>query len=119
MAVQNNDIDKFKAKVPKAKPTTDTIAIKNAAGVMIDYTIFSVPDPPAKIDGTGVFSAGLMLLKVEGGDAKGAGKQGGPGLCSRAFVPRCGADTFLVFAALRERRRGENLHGDRGRVPVV
>ena len=53
--------------------TADTIAVKNTGGTTLDYTIFSVPNPPAKIDGTG-FGAGLILLKVEGDDAKGAGK---------------------------------------------
>ena len=73
VGVQNNDIDKFKAKVPDAKATADTIAVKNTGGTTLDYTIFSVPNPPAKIDGTGL-GAGLILLKVESDDAKGAGK---------------------------------------------
>ena len=74
VAVQNNDTDKFMTKVPGAKATTDTIAVKNAAGGTIDYTIYSVPNPPAKIDGAGAFGAGLILLKVEPGDAKKADK---------------------------------------------
>jgi hypothetical protein len=74
VAVQNNDTAKFMTKVPGAKATTDTIAVKNSSGTTIDYTIYSVPNPPAKIDGTGVFGAGLILLKVEPGDAKKADK---------------------------------------------
>jgi hypothetical protein len=70
VAVQNNDIDKFKAKLPDAKATSDTISVKNTGGSVFDYTIFSVPNPPAKIDGGGVFGAGLILLKVESNDAK-------------------------------------------------
>ena len=32
VGVQNNDIDKFKAKEPDAKVTADTIAVKNTGG---------------------------------------------------------------------------------------
>jgi hypothetical protein len=64
IGVCNNDITAFQTKVPTAKATTDTIAVKNASGTEIDYTVFSLDSPPAKIDGTGVYGAGLMLLKV-------------------------------------------------------
>lgn len=74
VAVQNNDVEKFKTKMPDAKATTDTIAVKNTGGTILDYTIFSVPNPPEKIDGSGVYGAGLILLKVESADAKGSDK---------------------------------------------
>ena len=63
IAVSNGDVPTFKTKVPDAKQTADTIAVKNAGGTVIDYTIFELANPPARIDGAGVYGAGLMLLK--------------------------------------------------------
>lgn len=77
IGVQTNDVAKFKEKFTTAKETEDQIAVKNPEGVVLPYTIFALPDPPAKIDGAGVFGAGLLLLKMEGGEpAAGASPSG-------------------------------------------
>jgi hypothetical protein len=65
--VQTNDAAKFTELLPAAKDTGAQIAVKDPSGDTLPYMIFTVPNPPAKIDGTGVFGAGLLLLKVEAG----------------------------------------------------
>ncbi len=69
IGVAEFDVDAFKGKVPTAKATGDTVSIKNSTGTVISYTVFSLDNPPAKIDGTGVYHAGLILLKVVPGQA--------------------------------------------------
>ena len=67
IGVQVNDVAKFTEKFPAAKITGTQIAVKNPDGISLPYTIFTLPNPPAVIDGEGVFGAGLLLLKI-GGD---------------------------------------------------
>jgi hypothetical protein len=64
IGVSTSDVDTFKTKVPDAKPTGDTLGVKNVTGTVINYAVFSLANPPAKIDGAGIYNAGLILLKA-------------------------------------------------------
>ena len=64
LGVQNNDVEKFTAKFPAAKDTGDQIAVRDTSGTVLPYRIFLLKDPPAAIDGAGVYGAGLLLLKL-------------------------------------------------------
>ena len=79
VGVQTNDAAKFTEMLPAAKDTGAQIAVKDSSGNTLPYMIFTVPNPPAKIDGAGVFGAGLLLLKVEAGaTSAGASPAGSP-----------------------------------------
>ena len=67
LGVQNNDVEKFTAKFPNAKNTGDQIAVRDASGTTLPYTIFLLKNPLSTIDGTGVYGAGLLLLKLGNG----------------------------------------------------
>lgn len=71
IGVQANDAAKFTEKYAGAKDTGTEIAVKNPEGTTLPYMIFKLENPPAKLDGNGVFNAGLLLLKVESNGAAG------------------------------------------------
>ena len=67
LGVQTNDAAKFTSMFPTAKDTGTQMAVKNPGGTTMPYMIFTLANPPVKIDGAGVFGAGLLLLKIGGG----------------------------------------------------
>jgi hypothetical protein len=69
VGVQENDVASFTKMLPSAKDTGTQIGVKGSSGDTLNYMIFTVANPPAKIDGAGVFGAGLLLLKIEAGQA--------------------------------------------------
>jgi hypothetical protein len=62
LGVSQNDTTAFEQKFPAAKASGETIGVKNPAGTVITYGIFTYASPPAEIKGTGLFGAGLLLL---------------------------------------------------------
>ena len=65
LGVSVGDIAPFEQKYPSAKETGDSISVKNAGGMEIAYKVLTLADPPAKIEGSGIFGAGLLLLKLD------------------------------------------------------
>ncbi|MDR1280542.1 MAG: hypothetical protein LBK99_06935 [Opitutaceae bacterium] len=63
LGVCDRDLAEFAKRQPAAKKTADVIAVKNPAGVVLNYIVFTLENPPAHIDGAG-FNAGMMLLKI-------------------------------------------------------
>ena len=66
IGVSVTDLEKFKQKFPATTETGESIAVKNAGGDNLPYVVVTLSDPPAKIEGNGVFNAGLLLLKLDG-----------------------------------------------------
>ena len=66
IGVSVTDLEKFKQKFPATIETGESIAVKNAGGDNLPYVVVTLSDPPAKIEGNGVFNAGLLLLKLNG-----------------------------------------------------
>ncbi len=67
IGVYEKDAAAFDALGLQATKTGETFAVKNASGVTLNYGVYRVASPPAKIGGA--FTAGPVLLKVEGGSA--------------------------------------------------
>ena len=46
--------------------TSETFTLKNTAGTILNYVVYRITSPPAKVGGG--LAVGMVLLKVEGGD---------------------------------------------------
>ncbi len=65
LGVSVGDLAAFEHKFPLAKESGESISVKNTAGTEIAYKVLTLASPPDRIDGAGVFGAGLLLLKLD------------------------------------------------------
>ena len=65
IGIYEKDLATFDALSLQATKTGETFSVKNPAGVTLSYVVYRVTAPPAKIGGA--FTAGPVLLKIEGG----------------------------------------------------
>jgi len=69
LAVGAKDLEKFKDAFPEATETGEKISVKSTKdATVLPYIVMKLPDPPEKIRANPPFVAGLILLKVEGGE---------------------------------------------------
>ena len=69
MAVSEKDLDQFMQAFPNATKTWEKISINSTDGATImPYFVVRLLNPPQKIQGAQPFAAGLVLLKIEGGE---------------------------------------------------
>jgi hypothetical protein len=68
IGVSENDVTKFLADYPDAKPTGESASVSHPDGTgSLSYTIFKMVNPPATIqakDATQAYGAGLILLQI-------------------------------------------------------
>jgi hypothetical protein len=65
LGVAEVDLEKFKKEFPAVMETGLSIAVRNPEGTVLSYHVLTFPDPPQKIVGADVLSAGLLLLKID------------------------------------------------------
>ena len=85
IGIYEKDLATFEALGLQAAKTGETFSVKNPSGITLAYVVYRVTAPPAKIGGG--FTAGPVLLKIEGGTGSPATAASAPSPAAPAPPP--------------------------------